>query len=384
MKKPRAQVITGTIRRTRAGRRGGRNRGTRGFLGVHTPRSAGRAANAEAGAQYNPAIREARQQAKGSRRRVKEIGSWYDQLAQDYGQSQASGQKAFETAQAATDKRLTEAGQRGQSELNELSAKDASLAALVGGPTDAKGKARMAAAGAATARSSAAATAPIATSQAAFLASLGGRRTSARMKGIEERREEGDRLSKIRSDIASTRKEKGQAKVSAYEKIREADRAQANEKARMRQAKREAAIQAKQAAAQLALSSQQNVIAARQSQERIGISRRNARTSERSQRATAKNYRRGDKGGLTPGERNTNKKELQNAASLVHIAVSKLGPPKNQAEAASLEAEAIAAGGSPRVVHRVIQGLLKGQRKRRSTSGYRPGAPKGGGVRRLR
>jgi hypothetical protein len=349
------QSVGSSARQGRAVRRGGsgggRGNSVGAFLQPHTGRAAGRIANAEAGTEFNPAIREARQQAKGSRKRQADIGQWYGQLAGDYAGSQAAGNQAFKTAQDAVSKQLAEAGARGAGEVNELAGKDASIAALVGGPTNAAGLSQAAAAGAAADRSRVALNAPIASTQAAYLASLGGRRTAARMKGIEARGEESARREKILQDLGAARKEKGQAKVGNLEKIRESDRGYSLEQRKLRQAKKEAAISARQASASLAVTQanlQRQVnegrISAQQAQERIAVERRNAATSARSQRATAKHYKETPTGGLTASEKRSIKQGHQNAVATAHslVKASGHGYPKNAQGWAQLE-EAIRA-----------------------------------------
>ncbi len=354
----------------------GRGRG-RGRLAPHGGGSqATRAVSAQAGLEFDPAIREGRQQAQGSRKREQDLGSWYQQLAADYAQSQQAGQQAFETAQNTTSKQLDEAAARSQGEQAELTKQDAEFAKTVGGPTNEVGLSTIAKAAAAADRSRVALNAPVAQTQANYLASLGGRRTAARMRGVEAQKEERSRRDKIRSDIGKLRKEKGAAKVVGAQKQSEAARDAATELAKLQLDRREAATAEQKATADTALARlkashelSQDAIGNRQSQERIGISRRNSKTSARSQRATAKHYKQSGKGGLSPGERNTNRKERQSAASLVHTAVTQAGPPHNAAEAAELESIVVEKGGSPREVHRAVQTLLN-RAKAKSRKGY--------------
>lgn len=354
--------------------RGGNSVGQ--FLRLHTGRQAGKIANAQASTEFNPEIRSLRQQAKGSAARQGQIGDWYNQLAQDYAQAQTAGQTAFQSAQDATSKQLAEAAERSKGQQGELSKSDEEFAKLVGGPKDTAGLQKIAEAGAAAERSRVALNAPTATEGANYVASLGGMKTAARMKGIEARGEEAKRREKLISNLTAARKEKGSARVTATEKLRQSDRAYSSELKQQRQQrrefaqqKREAAVSAQQAAASMALDQanlarqvQEGRITTQQAQERIAISRRNAKTSEKS----------GASGGLTPGERNTNKKEFQNAASLVHTAITNAGPPKNAADANSLETETLAHANeigvsvSPRAVHRAVQQALKGQKAKQA------------------
>jgi len=330
----RRQVIQQQGSKARQGRRGGGGGGSvASFIKPHTGKSAGRIANAEAGTEFNPAIRESRQQAKGSLKRQHDVGQWFGKLASDYAGAQTADNAAFKTATDATTKQLADASAAGQSHLQELAGKDASIAALVGGPTDAAGLTKMAEAGSAAERSRAALNAPIAATQAAFISSLGGRTTSARLRGIEARKEEGDRRTKILSDLAAARKEKGQAKVGNMEKIREGDRAQVAQQAQTKLARREAKASEAQAAATQRLAEEEAVrqaregaITNRQAQERIAISRRNAKTSARSQRATQRHYKHeAGAGGMTPSERRSITAGHKNAAATAHSLVQGSG-----------------------------------------------------------
>lgn len=353
------------------GRGRGRGRGKGGnsvgqFIGPHTGRQAGKIANAQAGTEYNPGIRETRQQMKGSRKREQDLGSWYAQLAADYNQGQAAGAAALQSVEDTSTRQLNEAGARSSADQAALGAADEAFAKLVGGPKDTEGLAQIAQAGQAAAAARVdQAKLPI-SEQANFVARLGSDKAAARMQGIEQRRAERRRRDKLRDDLGAQRKEKGQARVSHKEKIREADRGFVREGQQLKLQKREARAAEQQAAASAALAqieaaqaARQDAIGNRQAQERIGISRKNARTSARSQRETARNNRRSAKdGGLSPSTKNTNKKERQNAAALVHSAVTQAGPPKTAAEAAELERLAVEAGGAPREVHRAVQKLL--------------------------
>lgn len=365
------------------GRGRGRGRGKAGgnsvgkFIAPHTGRQAGQIANSEAGTEYNPGIRETREQVKGSRKREQDLGSWYAQLASDYNQGQVAGAAALKSVEDTTTAQLNEAGARSSADQAALGASDEAFAKLVGGPKDTEGLAKIAQAGQAAAAARVdQAKLPI-SEQANFVARTGSDKSAARMKGIEERRSEQRRRDKLKKDLAAQRKEKGQARVSNKEKIREADRGFVREGQQLKLSKREAAAAERQAAADAALAqieaarqAREGAVDSRQAQERIGISRKNAATSARSQRATAKHYKQtGKDGGLSPSTKNTNKKERQNAAALVHSAVTQAGPPKTKAEAAELERLAVEAGGAPREVHRAVQNLLN-RAKSKARGGY--------------
>jgi hypothetical protein len=309
-------VVTGEVRggggggggRSSAGRGRGRGRGKTGgggdsvanFLKPHTGRQAGAVANAQAGTEYNPAIREGREEAKGSRKREGDLGQWYAQLAADYQGAQAAGATALKSVEDTTSAQLAAAGQRSTDEQASLASQDEAFANLVGGPKDTEGLAKIAQAAQAAGAARVDQAKPVLSEQANFVARLGGNKTAARMQGIEARQAERDRRDKILKDVGAARKEKGQARVANKEKIRESDRGYATELAKLKLARREARTASEAAAAEAALAqlkasreARQDAIDNRQSQERIGISAKNAGTAARSQKATARHYRRG-------------------------------------------------------------------------------------------
>jgi len=310
------------------GRSRGRGRGKGGgnsvgkFLAPHTGRQAGAIANSEAGTEYNPEIREGREQAKGSRKREGDLGQWYAQLASDYQGAQGAGAAALKSVEDTTSTQLAEAGGRSAAEQAALGAQDEQFASLVGGPKDTAGLAKIAQAAQAAGAARVDQSKPVLSEQANFVAQLGGNKTAARMKGIEARQEEQARRDKIIKGIGAVRKEKGQARVANKEKIRESDRGYAAEIAKLKLARREARSAEQAAAASAALAqveaarqAQQDAIGNRQAQERLGVSRRNAKTSEASQRASARNSREDNKGGLTTAEKRARGEHASDAMS---------------------------------------------------------------------
>ncbi|HXR30813.1 MAG TPA: hypothetical protein VN752_06700 [Solirubrobacterales bacterium] len=333
---------------------GGRGRGRGGgdsvgkFLAPHTGRQAGAIANAQAGAEYNPQIREERGAVKGSRKREADLGQWYAQLAADYQGASSQGAAALQAVQDRTSQQLAEASGRSTADLSKLSADDEAFAKLVGGPKDTEGLARIAEAGAAAQRSRVALNAPVAQEQANFVGRLGGEKVAARMQGIEERRAEQRRRDKLKKDLTATRKEKGKARVGKKEEIRQVDRSYVLDRKQLKLSQREARAAEQQAAADAALAriqaaqdARQDSIANRQAQERIGISRKNARTSARSQRATARNQREENKGGLSTAEKRARGEHSSDAMSaakaLLGIKVPKTAKQWAQFEAALIE-----------------------------------------------
>lgn len=320
-----------------AGKGRGRGRGGQSvgqFLAPRNGRQAGATANAQASAEHNPEIRELRSQAKGSRQREQDLGSWYAQLAADYQGAQSAGATALQSIQDTTSAQLAEAGQRSSADLAKLSADDEAFAKLTGGPKDTAGLSQIAQAGAAAERSRVALSQPVAAEQAHFVGRLGGDKTAARMQGIEERRSEQRRRDKIRSDLTSVRKEKGAARVGKKEEIREADRGYATELKKLKMARQEARTAEQQAAADAAIaqveaarSAREGAADRRQAQERIGISRRNAKTGERSQKATAKNYKEDGNGGMTPSQKRTARRSKNSANVAAQTLYKSAGSP---------------------------------------------------------
>lgn len=225
--------------RQRARRARGRGKAVNGFLRPHTGREAARIANYEAGAEYNPKIRELRQASKGSRKHLQNIGSYYNKLAQDYGDAQQAGLAAFQTAQDTTAQQLAAASARSGEQIASLAKDDEDFAKLVGGPKDTAGLQEIAKAAAAADRARVAINAPTAQEQANYLASLGGYKAASRMQGIEARRDERRNRAKIKSDLTDTRREKAMTRVARKEQIREGDRAERAQRAQERLAKRE-------------------------------------------------------------------------------------------------------------------------------------------------
>lgn len=368
----------------------GRGRGRSGsFLAPMGGRKAGRVANAEAGAEHNPEIRSLRQQAKGSRKRQQDIGSWYQQLAADYKGAQDAGSAALQSVQDTTSRQLAEASDRSSADQAKLAADNAAFAKLVGGPTDTSGLAKIAQAGSAAARSRVALNLPVAEEQANFVAAIGGQGAAARARGIEARQEEGDRRQKLLSDLGAERKEKGASRVLNKEKLRESERAYGTELKKMKLARQEARSAQQSAAAAAALDriesarkAQSDAIAAQQAQERIGISRKNARTSARSQKATARHYREGEKGGMTRAERAEAKAGHRNALATAKSLIKQRGKPirtpvewAELEEAVRLESE-VSPSEARAAVKRLQQAAAaKGKSTRRAVARGKGGAP---------
>jgi hypothetical protein len=286
------------------GRRPGRGRGRGGnsarqFLGLHTGRQAAAVANAEAGAEFNPEIRQLREQAKGSRKREGDLGQWYAQLAADYQNAQNAGSAALQSVEDTTTQQLGEAADRSSADAAKLASEDERLAALVGGAKDTQGLAKIAQAGAAAQQARVALNLPVEQEQANYVAGLGSQKAAARMQGIEARQAERERRDKLLSQVGAVRKEKGAARVAGKEKIRESDRGYAAELAKLRLDRREAALKEREltqpsaydqaliAQAELGLAGDRTSAAATRAAARqySGARRRSAAASERAARS---------------------------------------------------------------------------------------------------
>lgn len=330
------------------GRSGGGGNSVGNFLKPHTGKQASAVANAEAGTEYNSQIREGREEAAGSRKRAGDLGEWYAQLAADYQGAQGAGAAALKSVEDTTSAQLAAAGQRSTDEQASLGAQDEAFANLVGGPKDTAGLAKIAQAAQAAGAARVDQAKPVLSEQANFVARLGGNKTAARMQGIEARQAERARRDKILKDVGALRKEKGQARVANKEKIREGDRARQSEVAKLKLARKEARTAEQAAAASAALAqvesarqAEQDAIGNRQEQQRIGISAKNAKTAAKSQRATAKNYAAGNKGGLTTAEKRARGEHSSDAMSeaknLLAIKVPKTSKEWAQFQAALTE-----------------------------------------------
>lgn len=377
---PRRPGAGGNRVRPGRGRRGGGGGNSVGkFLGPHTGRQAGAIANAEAGSEYNPEIRQLRQQAKGSRARERDLGQWYAQLSADYQGAQDSGAAALQSLEDTTSKQLGEASDRSSADAARLASEDEQFAALVGGPKDTQGLSKIAQAGAAAARARVALNQPVQAEQANFVGRLGGEKTAARLQGIESRQAERNRRDKLLSELSGVRKEKGSARVANKEKIREADRGYVLERKKLKLARREAKSAEQAAAADAALArlkagqeARQDAIANQQAQERIGISRKNAATSAKSQRATARNYHEDNKnkGKLTPAEKRSRGEHSSDAMSAAKALLG-IKVPKNPKQWAQFEAaliEKLGSSYSAEAARAVAK--LRQRQKAKSRGGY--------------
>lgn len=366
----RGRIAGGAVSGGRRGGRRGRGRG----------RSPGAVANAQVGPEFDPSIRQTRSEAKGSRKRERDLGDWYNQLAADYQGAQDKGLAALRSVQDTTTQQLGEAASRSSADQAALAAQDQEFAKLTGGPTDSRGLSKIAEAGSAAERSRVALNLPVAQEQANFVGRLGSDRAAARLGGIEARRDEGRRREKIRADLAALQKDKANARTGKAEEIRTTRQQAQIERQEARTAEREAAADAAMAQIESQREARQQAVDNRQEEERIAISRRNAKTGERSQRATARSYEEDSKGGPTPAERRDRKEHAGDAMS---AAKAQLGVkvPKSDKEWAQFEAALIEKLGTSYGAEaaaavaklRKIQGYKNRTRSRRMHQGKVPG-----------
>lgn len=307
----------------------GRGKGGKGtasvasFLKPHTGPQAGAAANSEAGLEFNPAIREGREQAKGSKKREGDLGQWYAQLASDYQGASDQGAAALKSAEDTTSSQLSAADAASSADQAKLASDDSAFATLVGGPKDTAGLARIAQAAQAASSARVDQKAPILSEQANYVGRLGANKTAARMQGIEARQAEKARRDKILKDVGATRKEKGMARVANKDKIREADRGYSTEIKKLKLARKEARSAEQAAAASAALArveasrkASEDAINNRQDAEKIAISARNASTSAKAQKATAHHYKVSGNGkGLSTAEKRARGEHSSDAMS---------------------------------------------------------------------
>lgn len=200
-----------------------KQRQTENYLGPLTPKKARRQAKGLAKLEFGPTERQLRSEIAGSAKREGDIGGWYGALAADQAAGAANAQQAFGTAEAATTQRLGEQNAQADTTLKGLAEKDASLAKLVGGPTNAAGIDQFAQAAAAASRERTSLAAPLATIRADNVASYAPRVNAVRMKGIEARQGERERRRKIQQDLGATQREKGMSVGKNYLGLREQD-----------------------------------------------------------------------------------------------------------------------------------------------------------------
>lgn len=194
------------------------------FVKGLTGKRAGQIAKAQSRTEYQPIIRSIRGEARGSAKREKNIGDWYNQLAGQTTQNIATSQQTAANANAAIDKRLADSRAGDQEALSKLATTDAATAKLLGGPTNSAGLAQMAQGNSARNQQEIALTAPTTAQAANYTNYLGQRASSVKERGIEARGNESSRRKKIREDLRSAQKQKGAATVTHMQELRKGER----------------------------------------------------------------------------------------------------------------------------------------------------------------
>lgn len=276
-----------------------------------TPKRAGHIARAEAGTEYDPVVRSIRGQARGSVKREKDLGDWYDQEASTQAAAIPVAQAGTASAVAATNARLAAAGQADKADLATIASQNASLASRLGGPVDLAGQQQAAAGDASRAQQAIALNAPLAATGADYVNSLAAKEVATRQRGVEARSAEGTRRRKIQEDLQAAQKQRGQATTKNLQSLREAAEQAQVDRLAFGLKKSTAAISAQQGAARIKVSRSNAKISARNA----ATSERNAATTEGNSAETRRHDRQEEKGkgALTPTQRRSAQRLQKNA-----------------------------------------------------------------------
>lgn len=287
------------------------------FIESPTPKRAAKTARAQANTVYKPVLRGLRSEVAGSNKREGELKDWYGGLT---AQNQAAQQSAATSAagqEAALTQRLANASASDSSALQAQASQNASLAKLLGGPTNSTGQTEAAKGAQAVAQQRVALTSPLGAERASYQNYLGQRGISATERGIEARKSETSRRRKIKEDLRAGKKEKGQAVVANLEKLREGARDYAIQKQAFGAKGKEAAMSARQEAADRRLKAREgsadrsiDVAKLGQGQQKIRNEERKIRQGNRKLRREA--HEKGP-GGRTPTQVRNDKRLQKNA-----------------------------------------------------------------------
>lgn len=219
------------------------------FIASPTAQKARRTARAQANVVYKPILRGLRSEVAGSAKREKDLGDWYGGLTAQNQQAQQSAAASSQAAENSLTQRLANASATDSSALAAQASKNADLAKLLGGPTNTAGQAEAAKGAQVVAQQRVALTSPLSAERTSYQNYLGQRGISATERGIEARQAESSRRRKIKEDLRAGKKEKGQTVVANLEKLREGARDYAIQKQAFGAKGKEAAMSARQAAA---------------------------------------------------------------------------------------------------------------------------------------
>lgn len=306
------------------------------FIESPTPKKARHIAGAEANKEYKPVLRGLRSEVAGSRKREGELKDWYSGLGAQNQQAQQSAAATSQAAESALTQRLSNASASDSSALQAQASQNASLAKLLGGPTNTAGQAEAAKGAQAVAQQRVALTSPLTAERASYGNYLGQRGVSATERGIEARKAETSRRRKIKEDLRAGKKERGQAVVANLEKLREGARDYAIQKQAFGQKGKELGQSAREAALDRSQKARENAADQRISGAKLGLESRKTRTSEaelenetrKTNQAGRKIKKEGKSGGRTPSQVREDKHSNRNAATAARTLYKAAGSPQ--------------------------------------------------------
>lgn len=299
------------------------------FIESPTAKKARHIAGAQANKEYRPVLRGLRSEIAGSAKREKDLGDWYGGLANQIGQTQATANQTAATQDKALTDRLANAGSQDKATLEAEASKNADLAKLLGGPTNTAGQLEAAKGTTALAQQRVALTAPSTAARASYSNYLGQRKVSATERGIEARGAETARRRKIKEDLRAGKKERGQTVVSNLEKLREGARDYAIQKQAFGAKGKEAAMSARQAAADRRLKAREGAADRSIDEAQLGQGQQKIRNEERKIRQTNRKIKKeGKSGGRTPSQVREDKHSNRNAATAARTLYKAAGSPQ--------------------------------------------------------
>lgn len=279
--------------------------------------------------RFRPLEREIAGEKRASDRRVKEVGSWWNQYLAEVNQGRAETQAAYDAAGASAAGQMAQASAIDNANTQRLNQDESASAALRGvSPSNAPAQREAAMQGQRN---------YLATAQAGTTAQLGanqfGYLTDKRRIGagqsIAARKEEQRRGRSYLADMRDVRRERGDYAATKRGEIRDKERDYLIQRGAFGLDKKEAAQNARDDAAD-------NATAARNA----ATSERNASTSERNAATSEKNAKKGP-GGMTPSEKRDAKEARQNASATTWRLIKQYGTPESPKEWADLQ-EAVA------------------------------------------
>lgn len=281
-------------------------KGRQRFLEIPTAKKARHTAGAEARKEYTPVLRGLKSEIRGSRKREGELKDWYGGLTAQNQQAQQSAAASAQSAESALTQRLANASAADKANLDSTAAQNANYAKLLGSSQVGASNAPANVAGTtALAQQRVALTSPITAERASYQNYLGQRGVSATERGIEARKSETSRRRKIKEDLRAGKKERGQAAVANFEKLREGARDYAIQKQAFGAKSKEAAMSARQEAADRRLKAREGAAGRSIDIAKLGQGQQKIRNEERKIRQTGRKIKlekqeaAGGKGGVS-------------------------------------------------------------------------------------